>query len=332
MRKIVSICYDKLLVMLILIHSFISTCSSQARKSGYYIPRPMKYSSCSIGMGTTHFLGDISSPNFTAVMVTSIRWNFAISYQYTLSKKVEIGLNASYGRLAGDDALSNNDSDFIRNLHFRNDIKQIGLLAQYHPFRYTANCRNRPNISPYLSVGVDYFVHDPQARLPTRLGGEWISLEPLHTEGEGINPIYSAPYKLSGIAIPLGIGLRFKYNRYVDFAIEASYHLTFTDYLDDVSSIYPNTLLLDSPQSVALSNRSKEVIAVNTGLDRTSRVISYLISKGLPTTNPFASTDASFGATGTSRGSKTGNDSYISTSLKIHILFPENKIKCPKLK
>lgn len=300
-------------------------------KNGIYHPKPNRYSSFSIGIGSTHYYGDISPDNVLKATMTEIRWNVALAYSYTLTKKIKVGGSIAYIRLAGDDFYSDNDLNYIRNLHFRNDLKQISLFAQYHPLDYSFDFRKRPNISPYLTAGIGFFLHNPEAKSPIGSGANWINLEPLHTEGQGINAIYSVPYKLSGLNIPIGVGIRYKYNNNIDFAFEIAYNITFTDYLDDVSGIYPNPLLLTDKMAVALSNRSREAIAANIGENRIDRLVTYLTEQGLPSLNPFIINNPVFGAIGTDRGNKIGNDSYLTTSLKVSYLLPSHTIRCPKI-
>ena len=297
----------------------------------YYHPKPFRYSSLSLGIGSSHYLGDISPNNIIAALSTGIRWNIDIAYSYTLSKKIQIGANISYTRLAGDDNHADNNQDYIRNLNFRNDLKQISLFFQYHPLSYSSDFRKRLFISPYIMAGVGYYFHNPETRLPNGLGRAWVNLEPLHTEGQGLNPIYPEPYKLSGFTVPIGVGLRYRYSNKVDLSFELSYHIVFTDYLDDVSGLYPNPLLISDKTGVLLTNRSREPISAGTGEDRTNRIVNYLLEKKSPITQPFDTSDSAFGAIGTSRGSKIGNDSFLTTSLKIHFIIPDGTIKCPKI-
>lgn len=314
-------------ISILLFLLFVVSCFGSMAQRVYH-PKTMKFSTLSFGLGSSHFYGDIGSSN----LLKSVRWNINFAYTYTLSSKIQIGLSAAYIRLAGDDFYSNNDIDFIRNLHFRNDLKQLSTFIEYYPLNYTTDFRKRLNLSPYILGGIGYYFHNPQAKFSSNLGTkEWIDLEPYHTEGQGLNSIYPEPYKLSGITIPVGIGIRYRYNRVIDFSFEMKYHFLFTDYIDDVSGTYPNTVLFTNKTGVELSNRSRDQIAANTGLDRSERVIKYLTDNNLPSVFPFNSTSPAFGAIGTNRGSTSGNDAYVTTSLKVQFIIPEKKIRCPKL-
>jgi hypothetical protein len=82
----------------------------------------------------------------------------------------------------------------------------------------------------------------------------------LGTEGQflpnptGNNP---APYKLTQICFPMGVGARFALSRHIDLEIETGFRKTFTDYLDDVSGLYPDldALRAQNPVAAILSDR-----------------------------------------------------------------------------
>ena len=70
------------------------------------------------------------------------------------------------------------------------------------------------------------------------------------------------PYKRIQIAIPLGLGARFRINQVMDFAAEFGFRYTFTDYLDDVSGNYVDLgVFEDDALARAMSYRSNEVVS-----------------------------------------------------------------------
>jgi Outer membrane protein beta-barrel domain len=324
--------------LLLLISYNVSNCFGQSvffnrvAKNGIYKPKPFKYSTLSLGVGSTHFYGDVGPENFLKAVSKNMGWNISLSYSYALSKKIQIGANLSYIRLVGDDFYADNDLNYIRNLHFRNDIKQLSFFFQYHPLSYSTDYKKRLAFSPYVTVGAGYFFHNPETKLPQTLGDRWVDLQPQGTEGQGLNPVYSFPYKLSGFALPLGLGVRYKYNSKIDLSFEITYHILFTDYIDDVSRIYPNPLLISNEITEALSNRSREPFSSSTGQSRADRIISFLKGQGEDTSQPFSSNNPAFGLVGSDRGNSLNNDSYMITSLRIHFILPESTLKCPKLR
>ncbi|GAB2550531.1 hypothetical protein GCM10027085_46910 [Spirosoma aerophilum] len=222
-------------------------------------------------------------------------------------------------RLIGDD-YTYNEADpnlhpiqFQRNLHFRNDVKELAVSGVYQFKPETIHANKRPALTPYLTLGVAVIAHNPKALLPTNVAERetsgWVSLQPLGTEGQG-QPGYSKPYPLITLAIPAGAGLRWRLAERLNLAAEVNVRYTFTDYLDDVGGMYPNPKDLPNPQSKLLSDRRFENTAARTGDDRTS-LLTTLIN---------VPNDVRRGA--------VGNDFYVTAQLSIHYLLLAS-IKCP---
>ena len=141
------------------------------------------------------------------------------------------------------------------------------------------------------------FRFNPQAEYNDR----WIDLQPLGTEGQGIKG-YEDRYKLTQISIPFGIGYKFNIWRNFAGAVEWGMRRTFTDYLDDVSTVYVETNKLSSnngPLSAALADRSLEPL----GPDGTN--------------------------TSMQRGETNREDWYIFTGFMLTFKIGQAKIKCP---
>ena len=113
-----------------------------------------------------------------------------------------------------------------------------------------------------------------------------------------------------------------------DISLELIYRITQTDYLDDVSEIYPNPLFLKSSEAIALSNRSLENISARTGTDRTAKLIELLAEKGITTSNPYPIIQQ-MTSTGSLRGDDKKTDSYLTFTLKVSYHIPD-AITCPK--
>lgn len=124
------------------------------------------------------------------------------------------------------------------------EINLIPLFGR----RYNSN-----KISPYILGGVSVFNFNPK----TLYQDNWINLQPLGTEGQGLE---SKPekYRLTQIAINYGLGLKYKTENNFSISIELSPRLTFTDYLDDVSTNYVDANKLE-PLAAELSDRSDEI-------------------------------------------------------------------------
>ncbi|MGQ0827225.1 MAG: DUF6089 family protein [Bacteroidota bacterium] len=244
--------------------------------------------------GASNYLGEMGGKsgtrrNFVSDMKIS-KTQFALGgfarYKFGPLISAKVGLN--WIRIGGADNASTNPGRVGRNLSFRNDLIELELTGQVffleipdlgHTYRY------RNDFKMYAFGGVAGFYHSPKAHYM----GKWVALRPLKTEG--------ISYKSVVVSIPLGIGLFFTLEKRHRIGWEFNWRTTFTDYLDDVSSFYPDPATLSSAEAVALSNRRGELE------DR----------EGVPhETNYGWNAEKN---TGNKRGDPSHKDSYITTSV-----------------
>ena len=179
-----------------------------------------------------------------------------ITYKNTFSLRIE----ATAGKVAAADRVLNDVKGiaierFNRNQNFHSKISEIAVMLEIHPL-YFFNQRfageDAPlKFSPYILGGVGDFSFNPK----TNYNGREITLQPLHTEGEGFAEHPDRKnYKLNQVNIPLGVGVKYQYSPLVIFRAEFIYRKIFTDYLDDVSTTYIDPALFDkylSPDKAA---------------------------------------------------------------------------------
>ncbi|MBL7741469.1 MAG: hypothetical protein JNK14_19775 [Chitinophagaceae bacterium] len=180
---------------------------------------------------------------------------------------IGVRLEGSFGQVRAYDSILKNVAPstfgrYERNLSFRSSIRDFQLAVEVHPLFFRHYGENEaPYWSPYAIAGIGYFSFNPEAEL----NGRWHALQPLRTEGQGFAEYPDRkPYKLSQINIPVGIGVRYEINSFLNARLEVVHRFLMTDYLDDVSetdfadpSLFYNYL---SPAQAAvaeqLSNRS----------------------------------------------------------------------------
>lgn len=297
---------------------------AQRRINTQFVP----YSKVGFGVGTSTYYGELAGYRaFLKSTFTLPRWNVGLSYARQFTPKLAVRASFTYARITGDDyKFTKNKVDrypaqYVRNLHFRNDLKEFALVGQYQFVPEGRNSNNRPKLTPYVFGGLALLAHSPEARDSTSTTdgsrGPWVKLQPLGTEGQG-QPGYAKPYSLVTLAIPFGFGVRYRLNDNFDVAAELGYRYTFTHYLDDVYGAYPGANVLQSSAAQRLSNRSGELIAARKGGDRTA-ALTELAANG------FTGADAPRG------GFSKFNDSYLLTSFQIHYIIPA-KIKCPPIR
>jgi hypothetical protein len=197
-----------------------------------------------ISLGIMNCLTDLGGHKGTGKkFVKDINWNstkpcgglfLAVTHHDHLGIRVE----STWGALSGADSLLKNDPSeanlrYKRNLHFRSKIREFGALLEFHPL-YLARSGGSP-LSPYLLLGIGYFHFQPEALF----NGSWVSLQPLHTEGEGFREFPDRQeYKLQQINFLLGLGFKYDVSRRLVIRLEILYRILTTDYLDDVSQGY----------------------------------------------------------------------------------------------
>jgi len=177
--------------------------------------------------------------------------NFDIKYNSGDFVNVRFGL--AYGRIGAAD--KNNTSQLLkdRNLSFVSNIAEINAIVEVSladPETYTSY--------PYVLGGVGVFHFNP---FTTDDQGKKVFLRPLSTEGEGLKEYPDRKkYALTQMCIPVGLGWRMLLKQKWILSIEFGYRITFTDYLDDVSTSYVNLSVLaqeKGAEAAALSYRGK---------------------------------------------------------------------------
>lgn len=168
-------------------------------------------------------------------------------YQNVAGARLEV----TFGSISGADS---NGLHKQRNLSFRTPIREIAVIGELHPFNLTYSENPMP-FSPYIALGLGWFSFDPQANL----NGRWVSLQPLRTEGQGFpERPGTRPYRLSQSNIIIGGGARFELSQLISARIEMLFRNTYTDYLDDASTLYADPAWFDmylSPQSANLAKQ-----------------------------------------------------------------------------
>lgn len=162
-------------------------------------------------------------------------------------------------------------SDFRsqRNLHFKSSIREFSVVGELNLLGIVPSLR-KFKFQPFVNAGIGIFKFNPQAKYR----GVWYDLQPLGTEGQGLPGSDKEPYNLTQLSIPMGFGLKYTFNDELVIAFEVSPRWTFTDYLDDVSTEYPDLDKLGQFHgdiAVNLSYRSEKPIDAGVSIDNVGR-------------------------------------------------------------
>ena len=245
-------------------------------------------------VGASNYLGEMGGKqgtrkDFVADMkLSKTQFTMGAFARYKVNPFLSLKLGADWVRIGGADYLSTNPGRAGRNLSFRDDIIDMELTAQVffidvpdlgHTYRY------RNDFRMYAFAGIGGFYYNPK----TYYDGSWVALRPLETEGKH--------YSAISASIPLGLGLYFTIDKKYRIGWEFSWRPTFTDYLDDVSTVYANPKDLSSPEAIALANRRGELGN----------------QAGIPNADNYLP--------GMKRGDPSHNDTYLTTSINFSYIM-----------
>jgi len=263
---------------LYLLWAFVFFFGATASAQSFYTIRREKSLILSVGAGSSTYYGELKDNSGLDKKPTA-----NLGLQYYLTDRISLRSELNWFVLQANDGQAKDPSLRRRNLSFRENDYELNVTGAVNLWRSGSRYYRRPgfNIYGFAGLGVTYF--NPKAEYQ----GTWYSLEPLHTEGKSYSRVIPV--------IPMGIGARFKISPTVNFVFEGGYRKTFTDYLDDVSTVYPNPASLSSDLARALSNR-------------------YLNNDGSP--NPNA------GQPGTQRGDPKNKDGYFLLTFKVEYYLP----------
>ena len=200
-------------------------------------------------IGGSYYLGDLN-PNKHFFQT---KFAGGIIYRYNITPRWAFKASALIGGLESSDAKSK--ANVERNLSFRSYIFDFSTQIEFNFLQYILG-DDKHFISPYIFVGASVFNFNPQANL----NGTWYSLHGLGTEGQGTTITGKKnPYSLTSIGIPFGLGVKISPAKFLSLGLEWGIRKTFTDYLDDVSTVYADPLILkaeNGENAAALADRS----------------------------------------------------------------------------
>lgn len=258
---------------------------SQFRGKKNNFTKDKRYNTLGFAMNALNYYGDLAPrPNAGSTDISFTRPGFAASFNHRFGPRYTLTTNFMWGTLRGSDAESADQADldngvfrYQRNLSFRNRINELSVVGMFDLFKNEGNYLSRAAWTPYAFLGLAVFHHNPRAQAPaTDLqgnplaeAGQWVNLRPLGTEGQHANLAPTdanfgiRPYSALAIAIPFGIGARFRLNDVMDLSADIAFRYTFTDHLDDVSRNYVDLGVLGSPLAQAMSYRGNELPAAS---------------------------------------------------------------------
>ena len=317
----------KLAILLTLLLVSFASQAQQRRSTKQKSQREFSqsYWTIGVGVGIGNYFGDLAPrEQYTSSNIAYTRPSFSFEVAKRLGPRSTVEFELGWVRLQGSDIESADPKNirhryrYIRNASFRNDLFELSVMYSYELKRSLDMYYRRDTWRPYIFGGVAGFYHNPK----TQVGGKWVDLQPLGTEGQGL-PGYKSKYSLVNVAIPVGLGIKYKLRDDMDLAFEVGYRYTFTDYLDDVSGNYADATKLNPLAKLIAFDRIAEG-----GLRNFKGANNDL---GPLITVPGGTTVNGFGAKGDQRGNANDNDIYVVTSIRLNYIMGAG-IRCPKFR
>ena len=275
-----------------------------------------------LGLGPLIFLGDLGGaaglgrPFIKDIDYPLTKLAKGIFVGYAPREWLGFRLAANWGTLDGDDKQApNKGGDEVtrleRNLNFTTKLVEGYLGAEFYPSVFLERYDGlKGKLRPYGIVGIGVFHFNPKTQTDA---GQWVYLQPLHTEGEGFAEYPDRKeYKLTEMEIPMGFGFKYYLKENMFIGLEIMHRKLFTDYIDDVSTTYIDPALFDKYLSPADAALAKELNYRGTysSVSRPSDVI------------------------GAKRGDPKQNDAYFSTIIRLgwrlnSMSNAERQLRCP---
>lgn len=359
----------KLFISFVLIVLFIGTSlDSDAQRRSKYQRRKTKskaisnyrggsiggrfkpYKFVSFNVNALNYYGDLAPVNKAASTdISFTRPGFGADFGMKFSPYTAFRVGFNYGRIKGDD-ISSDPSDeesrprYLRNLSFRNDIKEIHAGVEIYLLPNYGGPNVRQNINAYLFVGAAVFHHNPKGLVPefdyTTGGteaaphaGEWVSLRKLGTEGQYIDGVgVDKPYSPIQFTVPVALGVTMRLPSRFEVGLEFGYRFLFTDYIDDVSTHYVGFDKFDDPLARIMSDRSAEPVAAwaEEARDPTIRIAGVQLADGQ---TYYAAGDLGGGLVeGSRRGHSGDNDMIFMTTLRLRMILNKSTGKVAKFR
>ena len=201
--------------------------------------------------GGSLYEGDLS-PNGFGNKIKLLRPAYGIFARQNFNRHVAARLSFQYGGIEAADGQSRQD----RNLNFSSTFGELAAIVEYtYPGLDPTGYRK---LSPYVFAGIAYMYYNPK----TVFQGRTIFLQPLGTEGQGLEGYNKDFYNLNIVSLPFGAGIKYALNPSITLGLEFGLRKTFTDYLDDVSGTYASYRDLAQARGTLAANladRAQEV-------------------------------------------------------------------------
>jgi len=183
--------------------------------------------------GGSIFLGTISKKG--SLSGNDKNMLLGLNVTYILYSNISIGLSIESFKLSNADNKSNNNEQLARGMSFSTSMLSISPSINYD-FVDNRLYSKAKKIKPSIGLGLDILSFNPTGIY----NGTVYNLQPLGTGGQ-YSDSTKKPYSKLAFGYFLNFKVKYQINRFNSVGLHMSYHVSMTNYLDDVGpDAYPS--------------------------------------------------------------------------------------------
>lgn len=212
-----------------------------------------------LGLGVSGYTGDLDTESLSD-NVKNVNLAGQLFFRYHINQRIAVKGSLMIGSIDAADSLSTRDWQQLRNLSFRSNLTEFGLMGEFNVLKFNP-FKSGNKFTAYATAGFTYVHFDPT----TEYRGVEVNLQPLGTEGQGIDG-FDDKYSLNAFSLAFGGGIKFMITDNLMLGGEAIMRRAGSDYLDDVSGSYVNYDELragNGELAAALGNRQGEALGLS---------------------------------------------------------------------
>jgi len=189
--------------------------------------------------GASRYMGDVN-PETPLAFKDCSAGAFA---KYNFDNTWGVRGNVQYLNIWKRDIDSGNPWFQQRQLMFFSELVEVSAIGEFNFFDIYQCSRGRKFWQPHVFAGLAYTYYEPKVR-DVNLNKVYLRYN--YTEGQSPGN----PYDEFTFAVPFGFGLKYKPKGSWAYGVEAGYRIALTDFLDDVSGLYPDPRPYSDPSGV----------------------------------------------------------------------------------
>jgi hypothetical protein len=179
--------------------------------------------------GGSYYMGDLNPKRPFELTQPA----FGFVYRYNFHNRIALKASLTRGKVIGDDLITKYREE--RAINFESNINELAAVMEFNFFEYFTGS-SRSFITPYIFGGLGVFTFEPKATYNnftyTLRNEKTEIIDTLRTKAKNYSPV--------AISFPFGIGVKYSVNNVIGITLEWGMRKTTTDYLDDVSTVYPS--------------------------------------------------------------------------------------------